>query len=113
MPTVCFADRSIACPVGTNLRRLLLDHGLSPHNGRAQLFNCRGLGSCGTCAVGVEGAVSRPTAIERRRLAVPPHRQAAGLRLACQCRVEGDLVLTKYPGFWGQHAGGRHETGAG
>ena len=105
MPTVRFADRSISCPAGTNLRRLLLDHGLSPHNGRARLLNCRGLGTCGTCAVGVEGAVNEPTAVERWRMSVPPHRPAAGLRLACQCRVEGDLVLTKYPGFWGQHRG--------
>ena len=113
MPTVLFAEQALVCPPGANLRRLLLRHGLSPYNNRARLFNCRGLGTCGTCAVGVEGAVSEPTAVERWRLSVPPHRPAAGLRLACQCRVEGDLVLTKYPGFWGQHAGGRHETGAG
>ena len=112
MPTVRFANQTLVCPPGANLRRLLLCHGLSPHNGRARLFNCRGLGTCGTCAVGVEGAVSEPTAVERWRLSVPPHRPAAGLRLACQCRVEGDLVLSKYPGFWGQHARGRHETEA-
>jgi len=38
---------------GTTLRTALLLNGLSPHNGRAQLINCRGLGTCGTCAVEV------------------------------------------------------------
>jgi ferredoxin len=36
---------------GSKLRTAMLLNGVSPHNGKAQLINCRGLGTCGTCAV--------------------------------------------------------------
>jgi ferredoxin len=49
----------------------------------------------------VEGAVSEPTAAERLRLSLPPHDLAAGLRLACQCSVLGDVRVAKLPGFFG------------
>jgi ferredoxin len=38
---------------------------------------------------------------EKSRLAVPPHSLSNGLRLACQIRVENDLNVIKYDGFWG------------
>jgi Na+-transporting NADH:ubiquinone oxidoreductase subunit NqrF len=68
-------------------------------------LNCRGHGSCGTCAVAVTGAVSEPTRRERLRLRVPPHDPDSGLRLACQARVLGDVRVEKHDGFWGQHTG--------
>ena len=52
---------------------MLLEAGESPHNGRADTINCFGHGSCGTCAVDVEGETSEPTTRERVRLSVPPH----------------------------------------
>lgn len=103
MPTVTVGDRTIDCEEGAILRDVLQRAGESPHNGRATLLNCRGHGSCGTCAVEVAGAVSDPTRRERTRLSVPPHDPESGLRLACQVRVEGDVTVRKYPGFWGQH----------
>lgn len=102
MPTVEFDGERIDCEEGAILRAVLRDAGLTPHNGRATLANCRGHGTCGTCAVSVEGPVSERTAIERRRLSFPPHDPDDGLRLACQTRVEGDLRVAKYGGFWGQ-----------
>ena len=39
---------------------------------------------------------------EERRLGLPPHHRGAGLRLACQCSVLGDLTVTKYEGLFGQ-----------
>ncbi len=39
---------------------------------------------------------------ERVRITLPPHDREKGLRLACQCKVLGDLVVTKYEGVWGQ-----------
>ena len=43
---------------GETLRTAALRRGfVSPHNGRANLINCRGLGTCGTCAVAVTGEV--------------------------------------------------------
>jgi ferredoxin len=103
MPTIEFQGRSTDCSAGETVRAVLLQSGQSPHNGRANTINCRGHGSCGTCAVAIEGDVTEPTARETTRLAVPPHTSTDGLRLACQARVRGNLVVHKFPGFWGQH----------
>jgi ferredoxin len=72
------------------------------YNSAARALNCRGRGSCGTCAVRIEGEVSQPDDTEKRRLAFPPHELESGLRLACQVTVLGDLVVTKHAGLWGQ-----------
>lgn len=101
MPTVTFRGEAIDCERGALLRDVLLAADASPHNGASGTLNCRGHGTCGTCAVAVEGPTSDPTAVERRRLAFPPHDPDAGLRLACQTRVEGDLRVVKHEGFWG------------
>lgn len=103
MPTVSFRGRSIDCETGAILRDVLIDAGETPHNGRAEVLNCRGHGSCGTCAVAVSGAVSDPTRREPLRLALPPHDRENGLRLACQTRVLGDVAVEKFGGFWGQY----------
>jgi ferredoxin len=81
---------------------VLLRARLPLYNGVARAIHCRGFGACGTCAVRIEGAVSEPTAMERWRLDKAPHHLDAGLRLACQCSVLGDLKVTKYEGIWGQ-----------
>jgi ferredoxin len=103
MPTIEFRGHEIDCERGAVLRNVLLDAGSSPHNGPAGALNCRGHGTCGTCAVGIEGPVSEMSDQERRRLSFPPHDLDSGLRLACQARVEGDITVEKHPGFWGQH----------
>jgi len=103
MPTVEFRGREVECEAGAVLRDVLLDAGSSPHNGRADALNCRGSGTCGTCAVAVDGETGPRTRREAWRLDFPPHDAGRGLRLACQTTVEGDLTVRKYPGFWGQH----------
>jgi ferredoxin len=105
MPTISYQTRTTTCPVGTRLRDALLDAGMTPHHSAVSIVNCHGLGTCGTCAVEVRsdpGAVTEPTAIERWRLSFPPHRSGRDLRLACQCRVLGDVEIVKHPGLWGQ-----------
>ena len=102
MPKIEFAKHSFECEIGDNLRQLLLAEGLPLYQGIAKHIHCRGLGTCGTCAVHVQGEVTPPTMIEAWRLGFPPHQAGSGLRLACQCRVRGDLIVTKYPGLWGQ-----------
>jgi ferredoxin len=103
MPIILYEGRAIHCEPGENLRDVLLREGLSPHNEGARWLNCRGLGSCGTCAIKVKGALPPLTRMERWRLSFPPHVPEHGLRLACQLRVLGDLELSKGSGFWGQY----------
>ena len=101
--TTADGARVIDVQRGELLRTALLRRGLSPHNNNSQLINCRGLGTCGTCAVEVRGAVE-PTDTsqrERLRLSFPPHELRPNLRLACQCVVHGDVVVSKFEGFWG------------
>jgi len=102
LPTVRFAGREVECPLGANLRVVLLRARLPLYTRVARAIHCRGNGACGTCAVRVEGPVSEPTPVERRRLGLPPHHADSGLRLACQCSVLGDLTVTKYEGLFGQ-----------
>mmetsp|Transcript_100549 Transcript_100549/g.197371 ORF Transcript_100549/g.197371 Transcript_100549/m.197371 type:complete len:210 (-) Transcript_100549:51-680(-) len=107
---------------GELLRTAALRRGIvTPHNGKSKLINCRGLGTCGTCAVEVAmGGKVEPgekNSRERLRLSFPPHnpnRQSPLLRLACQIQVRGDLHVTKRSGFWGQYddlsPSSKHET---
>jgi ferredoxin len=102
MPTIHFADQTIECPNGANLRSVLLRARLPLYHRVARAINCQGRGTCGTCAVKIEGEVSEPTDVERTRLSLPPHNAESGLRLACQCNVLGDLKVTKCEGLFGQ-----------
>ncbi|MEL6108479.1 MAG: 2Fe-2S iron-sulfur cluster-binding protein [Planctomycetota bacterium] len=101
MPTIRFRGQLIECEEGENLRRALMRSGAPLYNGVANVIHCRGLGTCGTCAVEIAGDVTPPTVIERGRLNFPPHSSDSGLRLACQCRVLGDVTLEKRAGLWG------------
>ena len=101
MPSVTFDAKVITCETGANLRRVLLDANLPLYNGIASTIHCRGLGTCGTCAVEIEGNVSEMTTVEKWRLGFPPHCRENNLRLACQCKVMGDIKLNKHDGLWG------------
>jgi len=105
MPEIIFGEKKMHCDRGANLRKVLIDHGIYPHNGASRFVNCFGLGSCGTCAVKIIGKVEPLNATEKLRLSMPPHRLEDGLRLACQIRVEADLEVLKFDGFWGQLTG--------
>ena len=86
-----------------SLRDALIKAGRPPHNA-SRFASCQGLGTCGTCAVSIEGDVepNSPSAIEAWRLGFPPHKRESGLRLACQVKPCGDLRVTKGSGYWGQ-----------
>ena len=102
MHKVEFAGTVVECLPGANLRTVLLRARLPLYTRVSKAIHCRGNGTCGTCAVRIEGPVSPPTRVEELRLKFPPHKADSGLRLACQCNVEGDLKVTKYRGLWGQ-----------
>ena len=101
MPVVRFAGESIECLEGANLRSVLVRARLPLYTRAASALNCRGHGTCGTCAVRVDGPISEPTRAERLRLRLPPHTLDAGLRLACQVKVLGDVEVTKQEGLFG------------
>jgi len=102
MPQVTAQGKTFECEPGANLRQALMQHQVDVYNQQAKVINCHGIGTCGTCAVQVEGAVSEPGWREQTRLSVPPHSRDRGLRLSCQTKVMGDVRVTKYDGFWGQ-----------
>lgn len=102
MPKVTACGRTLTCDRGGNLRQVLLENGIQPHNGNARWINCRGIGTCGTCAVEVVGEVSQVNWKDKARRSLPPHNPDRNLRLACQTRVLGDVTVIKYEGFWGQ-----------
>ncbi|NEO73213.1 2Fe-2S iron-sulfur cluster-binding protein [Moorena sp. SIO3H5] len=102
MSKVTAQGKSFECDQASNLRKVLLDHGVALYNGNAKLINCRGLGSCGTCAVEIDGEVSEANWKDKARRSLPPHSPTANRRLACQTKVLGDVCVTKYDGFWGQ-----------
>ncbi|CAK9264114.1 unnamed protein product [Sphagnum jensenii] len=83
-----YRGKKISVERGTILRTALLRNGVSPHNGQAMYVNCRGLGTCGTCAVEVIGDVEpkKWNLQETARLNLPPHKYPGNqkLRLACQ-----------------------------
>lgn len=101
MPTVSAQGKTFTCDTGANLRKVLQANGIDLYNSQSALINCRGIGSCGTCAVQVEGAVSEANWKDKTRRSLPPHRADRPLRLACQTQVLGDVTVTKYDGFWG------------
>ena len=101
MPKIQFEDQQIECEEDANLRRALMAAGVELYNGPGRVIHCRGLGTCGTCAVEVDGPLTEMTRIEKWRLSFPPHKPDSGLRLACQCRVLGDLKIRKRSGLWG------------
>jgi len=115
--TVLFRNTTVEAAPGTTLRTALLKAGVTPHNGESKLINCRGLGTCGTCAVEItRGTVQPPVPSPRElvRLNFPPHSRspanAAQLRLACQCTLVESTdaqEVTKYDGFWGQDLSSR------
>lgn len=102
MPTIQVQGKTITCESGANLRKVLLEHGIALYNGKAHYINCMGIGTCGTCAVELEGHDRDRNWKENGRLSLPPHKTSSNRRLACQITVNQDLKVTKYDGFWGQ-----------
>lgn len=99
---VQYNGKTVRVAKGTNLRKALLANGLSPYNGASKHLNCKGLGSCGTCAVKLSVDPGPITKMEKWRLSFPPHTKGSGLRLACQVTVCCDMKVTKGKGFWGE-----------
>jgi ferredoxin len=82
---------------GVNLRRLLLDAGLSPYSAVTRRFNCGGRGLCATCGVWIDMGEPDPVHWHDRignRFGYP--------RLSCQVVVRTNMVvrLITDKGIW-------------
>ncbi|MEM6325536.1 MAG: 2Fe-2S iron-sulfur cluster-binding protein [Bacteroidota bacterium] len=92
MPTLTVTDRegvqhTVHAEAGANLRRTLLDAGLSPYTALTSRANCGGRGICATCGVWVHPA-PEPTHWHDRLAA-----DWGYPRLSCQIAVERDLTV--------------------
>jgi len=101
MPSITAQGKVFQCERGANLRQALIDNGIDLYSPRAKYVNCMGIGTCGTCAVAIEGEVSAMNWRDRTRRSLPPHNSKNPLRLACQTKVLSDISVTKFEGFWG------------
>lgn len=103
MHKILFNNNVIEVEDNSNLRSSIISAGLSPHNGKAKYLNCKGFGTCGTCAVAIEPDDRNLNSMEKWRLSFPPHKIENNLRLACQIKVNNDLNVIKFSGFWGHN----------
>lgn len=97
MPVVHFVneERSIDCPVGTNLRDLARANKVQLYVFPFNLTHCRGNGLCGTCRVKIDNprAVSAPTRLDQWRCAW----EGDQIRLACQTKILASVEVTTHP----------------
>jgi len=100
-----------------NLKKTLKQFNIFPYNGKSKYLNCKGIGSCGTCAVSVldfdgnkiysskDEYIGDLTKMEKIRLNFFPHTLdnsfEKSLRLSCQYKIKTDLMTIKNNGFWG------------
>ncbi|MDX1616195.1 MAG: 2Fe-2S iron-sulfur cluster binding domain-containing protein [Candidatus Promineifilaceae bacterium] len=86
--------RTLAVPRGSNLRRALLEAGVSPYTALTRRANCGGRGLCATCGVHIDSAPSAEHWHDKlaQRFGYP--------RLSCQITVENDLTVRLLPEKW-------------
>lgn len=93
------AWHTLKVPHGANLRRVLLQHDLSPYTKVTQRLNCGGRGLCATCGVRIEAPAPEPTHWHDRlakRFGYP--------RLSCQITVTRSMKVHLLPDkvVWGR-----------
>ena len=116
MPSVKFVNekKTIEVPEGANLRREALKAGIELYPGvhKYFLFNCHGLGHCGSCCVKMRKGKEnvRPQGWrEKLRLTLGMFTSAARkghedeLRLACMTQVMGDIEVETKPDIMNLH----------
>lgn len=113
MPKIKFIGekKEIEVEQGANLRLEAMAAGVNLYHGlngfgstlNQYVFNCKGLGTCGTCCVYIKKGMencSPPTTMEKLRMRVPDHVDENNeLRLACQLQVNGDIEVETDPPF--------------
>ncbi len=74
---------------GSNLRKVLLENGLSPYTCFTQKLNCGGNGICATCGVWIIGEHDPSPTHWHDKLA----KRFGYSRLSCQIQVNADLEI--------------------
>lgn len=104
MPVVTFYNehRSHEVEAGTNLREFMQRVHVTPYQGLTALTNCRGNNFCGTCAVEVVDGKGASTRSQDEEATLGGNLAIARvvdktLRLACQTRITGDMVVRTHP----------------
>jgi len=88
---------------GTNLRKALLKHGISPYVGKDKILNCLGFGLCGTCRVEIVDGKGVPAMTDREEAALIGLAPFYGrkipqnVRLACRINLTSDVTLKTHP----------------
>jgi ferredoxin len=99
MPHVRFIERNdqvveFEVGFGSNFFKSALARSLPLFNGPLKVLHCWGKGYCGACFVEIlsgAGRLPERTAVERKKLRGLPD----SIRLACQVRLTGDVVIRK------------------
>ncbi len=120
MPKVKFIKekKEVEVPAGANLRHVAMDCGVNLYQGINgfgetinKVFNCHGLGQCGTCAVAINKGMENTSpmgTLERLKFKGVPIPDLAclhyignegRLRLACKTQVLGDIEVETGPDF--------------
>ncbi len=96
MPTVYFEaeNRKVEVPEGTTLRKAAKKAGVSVYGSVNKVLNCQGFGLCGTDRVLVSPNECINQQTFREKLSVGEN---AKVRLACQTKVTGDVVVSTAP----------------
>ena len=88
--------KKIKVEPGTNLREVAIANKISLYPHIFKLLNCRGRGLCSSCRVEiVSGEVSERNEIEDKNLKRALKKNPE-LRLACQIKVEDNLVVRSH-----------------
>ena len=101
--TLVTEGKTIEVAEGTNLRKALLNNGITPYIGKDKVLNCFGNGLCGTCRVEIIDGKGAPamTPLEDSALVglAPFYGRLIpkNVRLACRINVAKDMAIKTYP----------------
>ena len=105
MPVLTLVNegKTLEVSEGVNLRKALLNNGISPYIGKDKFLNCLGNGLCGTCRVEIvdgKGAPPMSPLEEAALLGLTPiyaRQIPKNVRLSCRIDVTKDMSIMTYP----------------
>ena len=105
MPVLTLVNegKTLEVSEGANLRKVLLNNGISPYIGKDKFLNCLGNGLCGTCRVEIvdgKGAPPMSPLEEAALLGLTPiyaRQIPKNVRLSCRIDVTKDMSIKTYP----------------